>query len=97
MQHAEHAKVRKCTLDHNNGIPIFFTKISDTCICGHLIAALCLLRLKLALFACVDTPDFLRAKNHCSVVIALTQGWYGNSSTPFAKLFNTTCALLGYC
>ncbi len=41
--------------------------------CGHLIAALRLLRLKPALLACVCTPEFIRAKKHHLVVGALTK------------------------
>ncbi len=52
---------------------VSFTRVAGTCMCGHLIAALCLLRLKSALLACVYTPEFLRAKKHHMVMIALTK------------------------
>ncbi len=64
---------RQCAKDHNKGVLVSFTRVAGTRMCGHLIAALRLLRLKPALLACVRTPEFLRAKKHRMVVVALTK------------------------
>mmetsp|Transcript_4529 Transcript_4529/g.9435 ORF Transcript_4529/g.9435 Transcript_4529/m.9435 type:complete len:217 (-) Transcript_4529:1547-2197(-) len=62
-RHAEHAMFRQCAKEHTKGVLVSFTRVAGTRMCGHLIAALRLLRLKPALLACVHTPEFLRAKS----------------------------------
>ncbi len=85
---------RQCAKDHYKGILVSYTRVAGTQMCGHLIAALRLLRLKPALLACVRTPEFLRVKKHCMVVVALTKEvvW---DFIPVAKRFTPSCALSG--
>ncbi len=64
---------RQCAKDHDKFVLVSFTRVTSTWMCDHLMAALCLLRLKPVLLTCVHTPEFLRAKTHCMVVIALTK------------------------
>ncbi len=55
--------------------------------CGHLIAALCLSRLKPVFVACVCTPEFLRAKYIIQLWLLCQRRWCGTSYDPVTKLF----------